>query len=666
MFPEERIRDLRRQINYHDKKYYIENQPEISDYEYDQLMKELEKLENENPELITPDSPAQRVSGEPIEGFNTVIHEIPMLSLGNTYSYEEMIEFDQRVKRFLLKNEAIDVENIQYVVEPKIDGVSISVRYEDGIFSLASTRGDGVRGDDVTANVKTIRSIPLRLSDPVTIEVRGEIYFPKTDFAQLNREREENGENLFANPRNAAAGSLKTLDPRVVDQRPLNAFFYAVAEMENVVSHWQVLQQLIHLGLKVNQHNKRCNGIDEVIAYCKEWETNRHNLDYDIDGMVIKVNSLNYQKLLGFTAKSPRWAIAYKYAPETAESKILEIDLQVGRLGTVTPVAIMEPVQLSGTVVSRASLHNEDEIKRKDVRVGDWVEIEKAGEIIPQVVRVRYENRDGTQQPFEFPETCPVCGADLVRYEGEVAIRCENITCPAQIKRKIQHFAQRTAMNIEGLGAALVEQLVDNGLITDYADLYYLKKEQLIELERMGEKSSQNLIDAIEKSKDNSLNQLIYGLGIRFVGSKAARLLSENFPSLEALKTATQEELSQIHDIGEVMAESVIIFFRDENNLKVLKKLEAAGVRTKAKQQDDHVEKILTDKTFVITGTLANYSRRAIKELIQTLGGRVTGSVSKKTDYLIVGENPGSKYDKAQKLGIIILNESEFEKLILS
>jgi len=654
------VEKLRKEIHYHNYRYYVLNDPVISDYEYDQLVKRLEELERQYPELITPDSPTQRI-GEEITGeFPTVEHRIPMLSLDNTYNEEEVRDFDRRVRKLL------GDEPVEYVVELKIDGVAVSLRYEKGKFVQGSTRGNGKIGDDITSNLKTIKTVPLVLltDDPdlQNIEVRGEVYMPKHEFERMNREREEEGLPLFANPRNAAAGTLKLQDPKEVAKRGLDIFVHTVAEFpEKVKTHYEALQILKDIGFKVSPYVKLCKNIDEAIEYFNEWVDRRDSLPFEIDGMVLKVNSFDQQRRLGTTIKSPRYAIAYKFPARQATTRIKDIVLQVGRTGVVTPVAVLDPVHLSGTIVSRATLHNEDEIKRKDIRIGDWVIVEKGGEIIPKVVKVIKDKRTGEEKEFRMPEKCPVCGGKLVREEGEVAWRCINVSCPAQIKRSIQHFASRNAMDIEGLGPSLIDQLVDKGLVKDYGDLYYLDPKEVAKLERMGKKSTENLMRAIEKSKTRPLARLIFALGIRHVGIHAAGILAERFKSIDKLKEATFEELASIEGIGPIMAKSIVNFFREKKNLEVLEKLRRAGVKM---EEEEKKEGVLAGKTFVFTGALSKYSRHEAQEKVIALGGKVSSSVSRNTDYVVVGENPGSKYEKAKKLGIKIINEEEFLKMI--
>ena len=663
MGAKDRIEKLRREIQKHDYLYYVRNEPLISDYEYDMLLKELVALEKKHPEHITPDSPTQRVGGEPTEEFPTVVHPVRMLSLDNTYSPDELRDFHRRVI------ESLPRQKIEYVTELKIDGVAVSLRYEGGVFVQGATRGDGVRGDDITPNLKTIRSIPLRLlsDDPrlMNIEVRGEIYLPKATFQKLNVEREKTGERPFANPRNAAAGSLKLQDPQHVAQRGLDIFVYTLTSGPEDETHYERLRLMSRSGLRVNPHYTLCQSIDEVLKSCDVWEEKRHDLDYETDGMVIKVNSLMQQRELGSTAKSPRWMVAYKFPTEEAITVLRNIQLQVGRTGTVTPVAVLEPVQLLGTTISRATLHNFDEIKRKDIRIGDYVVLEKGGEVIPKVIKVVKEKRSKGTRRFVVPTCCPVCRGPLVHLPEEVALRCENVDCPAQLKRRLQHFASRRAMDIEGLGPALLEQLVEQHLVQDYGDLYSLTQNDLISLERMAKKSAQNVLRAIAESRENSLYRLIFGLGIRHVGMNAARVLETVFSSLDDLVKARQEELEKIDELGPTMAASIVAFFKNERTLSVLEKLRRAGVHFQGKKPTER-ERVspLTGKTFVLTGTLKEYTRDEAGELIRSLGGKVSSSVSSKTDYVIAGENPGSKLDKAKALRLATLNEDELKKLL--
>jgi len=661
----EKVEELREKIHYHNYKYYVENNPEISDYEYDGLMQQLKELEERYPSLKSPTSPTQRVGGTPVEGFPTVEHSIPMLSLENTYSEEEVREFEERLHRQLPE------ENFEYIVELKIDGVSVSLIYEDSELVRGSTRGDGRRGDEITANLKTIRTIPLKLRKRVEgrIEVRGEVYMTKSGFLKVNREREKEGKPLFANPRNAAAGSLKLLDPKITSQRPLNNFVYLLADSTKIKipsTHLECLEKLREWGFKVNPHFKLCPNMRKVIDYCNAWASKREDLDYEVDGMVIKVNRIEQHSRLGSTTKSPRWAIAYKFQAKQATTKINNIIVQVGRTGALTPVALLEPTFLAGTTITRATLHNEDEIKRKDIRIGDTVLIEKGGDIIPQVIKVVEGKRKGRGKKFSMPNKCPVCGAKVIRLKDEAVVRCIGSSCPAQLKERIAHYAQRTAMDIEGLGEKLIEQLVDRGLIHDITDLYKLDLSTLSSLERMGKKSSENLLRQIEESKNRSFARLIFALGIRYVGIRGARILSENFSSMNELSKAKEEDLEAVPEIGPRTAQSVVLFFREERNKELLEKLKRWGVRMeKGKEEREKVRRtLLSGKRFVFTGGLEHFSRDEAKGIVERLGGRAVSSVSKNVDYVVIGENPGSKYDKANSLGLNILTEKEFEEII--
>ena len=663
-----RVEKLREQIHHHDYKYYVENNPEISDYEYDQLLRELKQLEEKYPSLKSPTSPTQRVGGQPVEGFPTIEHKIAMLSLDNTYSEEEVREYERRLHREL------PGEEFQWVVELKIDGVSISLIYEDGEFVRGSTRGDGRVGDDITPNLRTIHTIPLKLRErlPGTLEVRGEVYMTKSGFREVNRERELNKEPLFANPRNAAAGSLKLLDPRITSKRPLNNFIYNLTQCTQIripPTHMECLAVMKEWGFRINPNHKLCRSIEEVINYCNFWMEKKEELDYDVDGMVIKVNSVDQQNRLGSTTKSPRWAIAYKFPAQQATTRIRKIIVQVGRTGALTPVAIFDPTFLAGTTITRATLHNEDEIKRKDIRVGDTVIIEKGGDIIPQVVKVVKEKRTGKEQKFYIPKTCPVCGAKVVRLPGEALSRCIGSSCPAQLKEKIAHYAQRTAMDIDGLGDKLIEQLVDKKIILDISDLYRLDLSTLSSLERMGEKSSKNLLAQIEKSKNQSLYRLIFALGIRYVGIRGAQILAEKFSSIDDLLSASVEELESIPEIGPRTAQAITSFFKEKRNQKLLQELKKLGVQMGKKEKEEVKEKPLKEKPlkgkkFVFTGSLEHYTRSEAQSLVEKLGARAVNSVSKNVDYVVVGKEPGSKYEKAKKLEVKILNEEEFENLI--
>lgn len=662
------IERLRREIRRHDYLYYVLARPEISDYEYDMLLKRLEELEKRYPEFITPDSPTQRVSGEPTKEFPVIYHRKPMLSLSNTYNEAEIRDFDRRVRSLLEPGEAY-----AYVCELKIDGVAMSLLYENGVLVRAATRGDGFRGDDVTNNVRTIRGLPLKLetSDPAlqNIEVRGEVYFLKASLEKLNEERIRNGEPPFANPRNAAAGSLKLQDPREVARRPLRMFCYYLDPLtpnHGIQTQLQALETLKRLLFPVNPHYRLCSSVDEVIDYWREWQEKHSSLPYEIDGVVAKVNSFEQQQRLGSTAKSPRWAIAFKFAAEQAITRVREIIWQVGRTGIVTPVAILNPVHLSGTVVSRATLHNLDEIERLDVRVGDSVVLEKAGEIIPKIIRVVTDMRPPDLPPYRPPKNCPVCGTPLVRPPGEVALVCTNARCPAQVAGRIEHFASRRAMDIEGLGEKVVALLLQNRLIEDFGDLYYLKKQDIAPLERMGEKSAENLIQAIQASKNRPLERLIYALGIRYVGEEVARILAQHFRSLDQLMETDSEALAAIPGIGLKTAESIRSFFQNPENRRVIEKLRRAGVRFQAEEEEQPaaLDERFAGKTFVFTGTLSRFTRDQAARLVEERGGRVSNSLSRKTDYLVVGTDPGSKLQKAQQLGVQILNEEDFYRML--
>ncbi len=661
-----KIEELREKISYHNHRYYVLDDPILSDSEYDQLMKELTDWETRYPQYISPSSPTQRVGIEPVSEFTTVKHIAPMLSLSNAFSTEELRAFNQRIKKL------IPQEKLEYVVEPKIDGLAVALLFENGIFVRGATRGDGVNGEEITSNIRTIKTIPLKLYGEnilPRIEVYGEVYMKKSDFKKLNKERIENRENPFANPRNAAAGSARQLDPRITAQRRLDTFIYRATfpEGKKFNTHMEVLNYLEKIGFKVNPHIKLCQDIEEAIDYCQKWIEKKEELDYEIDGMVIKVNSLRMREESGSTTRSPRWAIAYKYPAQQATTKVQDIIVQVGRTGALTPVAVLYPVKISGSVVQRATLHNEDEIKRKDVRIGDVVLIQKAGEVIPEVVKVIKEKRVGKETEFVIPTQCPVCGAKVFRPEGEVASRCNSLTCSAQTKERIRHFASRDAMDIEGLGPAIINQLVEKGLIKDISDLYFLKRDNLISLERMAEKSADNLLDAIEKSKKKSLTNLIYGLGIRYTGVHTSEVITRYYPTLYEFKKANLEELIKINEIGPKIAESIILFFKEKENLNIIERLRSAGLnfgQEEGKMSQEKGVQILAGKQFVLTGTLKDFSRTQAKEIIDKLGGRVTGSASKKTDYVVAGEDPGSKYQKAQELAITIINEEEFKKLI--
>ncbi|MCX8082236.1 MAG: NAD-dependent DNA ligase LigA [bacterium] len=652
-----RIDELVEKINYYNHMYYVENNPVITDYEYDLLYRELLELENKYPQYKRSDSPTLKVGGKPLKEFATVSHKIPMLSMDNTYSEGELIDFDRRIKK------AVGTSDVDYVVELKYDGVAVSLTYENGKFIRGASRGDGWTGDDITENLKTIKTLPLIIPYKNPIEVRGEVYMRKDTFHKINEERKKTGEVLFANPRNATAGSLKLLAPETVAKRNLQLFIYQ-GILEGFETHWEILEFLKTLHFPVSPHRKLAVDINEVITYCNEWEKKRNGLPYNIDGMVIKVNSISLQKILGTTSKSPRWAVAYKFPAQQGETTLKDVIVQVGRTGILTPVAILEPVQLSGTTVSRATLHNFDEVKRLGIKIMDRVFVEKSGEIIPQIVKAIPEKRTGNEEEIVIPEECPVCHSKVVKDEEEVAIRCPNVRCPAQVKERIIHFASRDAMDIEGLGEKWVNIFVDTGIISDYGDIYEkITYEKLINLERTGEKSIKNLLSAIERSKDRPLANLIFALGIRHVGIHTAEVIAENFSSIDELAQADIETLSSIREIGPVVAKSIVDFFSNKENLNVIEKLKKAGVKTKQEVSSGKSDK-LAGLTFVITGTLKSYTRDEITGLIKKHGGKVTESVSGKTNYLICGDEPGSKLDKAKSLKIKIIGEDEFKQLI--
>ncbi len=660
----EEILKLREMIRRHDHLYYVSNTPEITDREYDRLYRKLKDLEAAHPGLITPDSPTQRVGGEPVKGFPAVKHIAPMMSLDNTYSAYEIREFDERVRKNLKS------EKVEYVVELKFDGISISLLYMNGNWAQGSTRGDGLEGDDISNNLKTIRSIPLAFRAgvkkvPELIEVRGEVYMTKKSLEKLNREKDKRGEELFANPRNAAAGSLKLLDPKMTACRGLDIYIWGIGHYEGIdfKTHAEVLEYLKEAGFRVNPHHKVCETIEEVIDYCDSFEDRRYKFEFEIDGMVLKVNDLDQQKRLGATTKSPRWSIAYKFPAERALTEVKKIIVGVGRTGAITPVAILEPVHLSGTTVSRASLHNFDEIARLGLKIGDRVYVEKSGEIIPKVISVAKEKRTGKEKTFAIPAKCPACGSKLVRLREEVALRCENVGCPAQIKEAVLHFASRDAMDIENMGEAIVSQLVDESLIKDYGDIYHLKFDDVKNLERMAQKSAANLMDAIENSKSRGLNRLIYGLGIRHVGEHAAWILTGHFGSVERITRASLEELTDIPEMGPVMAESVYNFFQNKENIKILKKLKDAGLKMTAEIKSISTGP-LAGKSVVITGTLKDFSRSGAEEAVRKAGGNPSSSVSRNTGFLVAGNQPGSKLDKAKALSVRVIDEEEFKKLV--
>lgn len=660
----DRIDELRKLINDADYKYYVLAEPDISDFEYDKLMKELGELEKQYPLLLTKDSPTQRVSGEPTKRFNVVEHKIPMLSLSNSYNFDELIEFDTRVKNTVGK------DSIEYVCELKIDGLAVSLIYENGYFAKGATRGDGTKGDDVTANLKTIKSIPLKVfhKSLKNFEVRGEIFIKKDDFLKINEEQELKGEKLFANPRNTAAGTLKLKDSRTVARRPLNLFSYYFSSDDFAPEeHFKNLEILKQLRFPVNSYAKKVKSIVEVKKYCEKIDELRDNLPYEIDGVVVKVNNIHEQDILGSVAKSPRWAIAYKFKAKEKVTRIVSITLQVGRTGTITPVAELEPVFLAGSTISRATLHNFDELERKDIREKDYVKIEKGGDVIPKVTEVIPEKREKGSRKFPVPEKCPVCSTKLVKSEEEVYIYCPNYFCPAQVQGRIEHFVHRDAMDVEGLGGSIIAVFLENGLIKDFSDIYELKnkRKEIISLERFGEKSVDNILLAIEKSKEKPFEKVLFALGIKQVGERTAKLLAKHFRSIENLSNASVDEIDDIYEIGPSIAQSVVDFFKDDKNIKLLNKLKKAGLKFESENTGTlKTKEEFLGKVFVLTGTLQKFTRSQASEIIENFGGRTSGSVSKKTDYVLAGNEAGSKLDKAKKLGVKILTEEDFEKMI--
>lgn len=675
MTPAERLADLRARIRHHEERYYVLNDPEISDAQFDVLMKELEALEREHPDLITPDSPTQRVGGRAVEGFEAVEHQVPMLSLDNSYDEAELTAFDERLRR-ALADSGVGAGPLDYVAELKIDGLSISLTYEDGRLVRGVTRGDGTRGEDVTSNVRTIRAIPLvaRGMPSGRVEVRGEVYLPRAAFDRINREREERDEPLFANPRNAAAGTMRNLDPAAVARRGLSAWTYQLIAPEGSVpgSHSEALARLREWGLPVEPNWRRCHGVDEVLEYCAAWKEGRRALPFDTDGVVIKLDDVALRARAGSTAKFPRWAVAFKFPAEQATTKLLRIAVNVGRTGAVTPFAVLEPVRLSGSTIQLATLHNEQEVARRDIRPGDMVIIEKGGEVIPKVVKPVLSLRGPDVRPWQMPTECPACGSQLHKPELEAVWRCVNSACPAKFRRGLEHFASRRAMNIEGLGEALVVALVEKGLVRDYADLYHLGLDQLAGLEfvgdkgrrKLGSKSSQKILAEIDRSRRNEPWRLVYALGIRYVGERVAQVLVDGFSSVEALETASVEALQSVNEIGPVVAQSVREYFDEPRNRELIARLREAGVQTAAARRAEPVGTALAGKTFVLTGTLQSLSRDEATAAIEAQGGKVTGSVSGKTSYVVVGDEPGSKLDKARSLGVATLDEAAFLALL--
>ena len=657
----ERIKELRATLEYHAKKYYDEDKPEITDYEYDMMMNELKSLEKQFPELIDKESLTQKVGGHVKEGFKQVEHEVPLQSLQDVFSYDELRDFDDRVKKQLHDGGA----NLKYVVETKIDGLSMAIEYKDGKFVRAATRGNGLIGEDVSANALTIKSIPKELKEPINIIVRGEVFIGSKEFEKLNEEREVLGQSLFANARNAAAGSLRQLDSKITKTRPLDIFIFNVQKLDNnpFNSHYEQLNYLDKLGFNVNPVRILCNNIDEAIDAITKIGEDRENLSFGIDGAVIKVDNLDYREELGTTFKTPRWAIAYKYPPEQKETLLKDIVCQVGRTGAITPMAILEPVKVAGSTISKTTLHNEDFIKEKDLKIGDRVIIQKAGDVIPEVVEAVKSKRTGEEKEFIMPKVCPVCGAPTIREDGEAVTRCTGIECSAKALRNIVHFASKEGMEIDGLGYSIIEQLLDKKLINNIADIYSLKLEDVASLKKNGKKFAQNLIDAIEKSKSNDLFKLITGLGIRHIGAKSAKNLARKFRTMDNLMNASIEELSVQNDVGEITAKSIYEFFREEQSIDLINKLKLAGVNMES-LEEENTDNRFEGKTFVLTGALSKYSRDEASDIIEKLGGKTSGSVSKKTSYVLAGEDAGSKLTKAQNLGVTVITEEEFEEMI--
>jgi len=660
----DRVQKLRDDINTHNYRYYILDDPEVSDAEYDRLMGELQRIEQQYPELITPDSPSQRVGATPLDAFESVQHSQPMLSLDNGFSEGDIREFDARIRRLVP-----DLHEIDYVAETKFDGLAVELVYENGAFAIGSTRGDGVTGENITQNLKTIKSVPLQLLRnkipvPQRLELRGEVIIGHQDFKKLNKEREQSGEPTFANPRNAAAGSLRQLDPKITASRPLDIFFHSVGQVIGIEfsTHVQFLETIQQWGLKVSPIRRLCRSLDELFQFYTELMERRDHLPYEIDGMVIKVNRLSLRDEIGIKSRSPRWAIAYKFPARQEVTQIRDIQVQVGRTGALTPVAIMAPIRIGGVEVSRATLHNQDEIDKKDIRIGDWVVVQRAGDVIPEVVKAIESRRTGAEKTFHIPATCPVCGAHVIRLDGEAAHRCQNLSCPAQIKQQIHHFAGRTAMDIEGLGAKLIDQLVEKGKATTVADLYFLSLDDWSNLERMARKSAQNIVAALEKSKQITLDRFIYSLGIRFVGERTARLLADHFKTLDHFKKATYDELISIHEIGPQSAQSIMQFLDEPKNMQTIDKLLAAGVTIESKKPA--AGGVFSGKTVVFTGTLEIFTRHEAEALVVSLGGQAASSVTRKTAFVVVGQNAGSKADKAKELGIPILSEDEFKRMV--
>lgn len=657
-----RIQELREKTEYYSNKYYDEDKPQISDFEYDMLLLELRNLEKENPEFIDKESLTQKVGGHVKEGFEKVTHEIPLQSLQDIFNLDEIDEFDERIRK---KAEENGIKEIKYVVETKIDGLSAALEYKNGEFVRGATRGNGLVGENVTQNLKTVKTIPNKIKDKINITVRGEVFISKKDFEKMNQERQENEEELFANARNAAAGSLRQLDSKITQKRPLDIYIFNVQKIEGKEfnSHFEELEYLEKQGFNVNPVRIFCTNVEEIKKAIQKIGEMRDSLTFGIDGAVIKVDDLKFREILGSTAKNPRWAIAYKYPPEQKETTVKEIICQVGRTGVITPMAILEPVKVAGSTISKTTLHNEDFIKEKELKIGDTVVIQKAGDVIPEIVKVIKEKRTGKEFDFKMPEKCPVCGAEAIREEGEAAIRCTGIECPAKLFRNLVHFVSREAMNIDGLGENIIQQLLDKCLISNIADIYELKFEEIASLKKNGKKFAQNLINSINISKKNDLYKLITALGIRHVGGKASKLLAKKYKTIENLSNATFEELSEINDIGEVMANSIKEFFAQEQTTDLIQKLQRAGVNTKSLEQEN-TDNRFEGKTFVLTGSLEKYTRKSAEEIIEKFGGKTSGSVSKKTNYVLAGEEAGSKLTKAQDLGVTIISENEFSEMI--
>lgn len=659
---QDRIEELRKQVEYHAKRYYDEDKPEISDFEYDMLMIELRNLEKEYPEFISNESLTQKVGGHVKEGFTKVTHEVPLQSLQDVFSIEEVEEYIVKIEEKAKENE---MENVKYVVETKIDGLSAALEYKNGKFVRGATRGNGLVGEDVTQNLKTVKTIPMEIKDKIDITVRGEVFIAKEDFEKMNQEREENEEELFANARNAAAGSLRQLDTKITAKRPLDIYIFNVQKIEGKEfnSHFEELEYLEKLGFNVNPVRMYCHTMEQIKAAIEKIGEDRENLTFGIDGAVVKVDDLRFREILGTTAKTPRWAVAYKYPPEKKETILKDIICQVGRTGVITPMAILEPVKVAGSTIAKTTLHNEDFIKEKELRIGDTVVIQKAGDVIPEIVEVKKDKRTGEETVFEMPKVCPVCGAPAVREEGEAAVRCTGIECPAKLFRNLVHFVSREAMNIDGLGESIIGQLLERNLISNIADMYTLQFEEIASLKKNGKKFAQNLIDSINASKNNELYRLITALGIRHVGVKASKILARKYRNIDNLFEAKAEELSQINDIGPIVANSIQEFFRQEQTKDLIKKLQAAGVNTENLEEEIEDNRF-EGKTFVLTGSLEEFTRGEASNWIEKLGGKTSGTVSKKTDYVLAGEEAGSKLAKAEKLGVKIISETEFKEMI--